>query len=141
MTCKTFTWASISVLVLLAACSKAPPEPAPAPAATPPAVVPAPEGTAASAAVDVSAWLGRWQGPEGTFLEISGTPGAYRVTVQNLDGPRSFDAATSATGLSFVRDGVTETVRAGNGVETGMKWLADKQDCLVVKAGEGYCRG
>lgn len=120
---------------LLAACSKAPPEPAPLPASAP--------GAAAEPASPVQrldAWLGRWQGPEGTFLEITGAPGAYRVTVQNLDGPRSFEASATETGLSFVRDGVTETVRAGSGADTGMKWLADKQDCLVVKVGEGYCR-
>ena len=38
------------------------------------------------------------------------------------------------------RDGVRESLRPGSGVETGMKWLQDKSDCLVVKPGEGYCR-
>ena len=42
--------------------------------------------------------------------------------------------------LEFERDGVQETVRAGDGDATGMKWLAGRKDCLVVKAGEGYCR-
>lgn len=114
-------------------CSKTAPEPPPAPVAA--------SGPVATAADMPAAWLGRWQGPEGTFLDISGTAGAYRVTVQNLDRPRSFDATASAGTLSFTRDGVTETVRAGSGADTGMKWLADKKDCLVVKAGEGYCRG
>lgn len=137
MNCPTPALAAIVLVALLQGCSKAPPEPMPAasPASAPNAVA-----DAASPARGVDAWLGRWQGPEGTFLEITGTPGAYRITVQNLDGPRRFDASSGTAGLSFVRDGVTETVRAGNGADTGMKWLADKQDCLVVKTGEGYCR-
>lgn len=115
----------------LVACSKpgdstvAPPTPAPA----------------AVASVVSSSWVGRWQGPEGSYLEIAGGPGTYRITVQNLDGPRSFDAKAGSGTLVFVRDGAVETLRAGNGTDTGMKWLADKRDCLVVKTGEGYCRG
>jgi hypothetical protein len=27
-----------------------------------------------------------------------------------------------------------------DGARTGMKWLADKRDCLTVAFGEGYCR-
>ena len=67
-------------------------------------------------------------------------PGTYSITVQNLDGPRSFDAKAGSGTLVFVRDGAIETIRRGNGTDTGMKWLADKRDCLIVKAGEGYCR-
>ena len=104
-----------------------------------PAEVHAPRA-AASAADGADVWVGRWQGPEVTFLDITGGPGTYRITVQNLDGPRSFDAKAGSSSLVFTRDGVVETLRAGTGVDTGMKWLADKRDCLVVKAGEGYCR-
>ncbi|KQW45859.1 hypothetical protein ASD88_10835 [Pelomonas sp. Root662] len=86
-------------------------------------------------------WGGRWLGPEGTYLEVSGGPGTYSITVRNLDGPRSFDAKAGSGTLVFVRDGTVETIRRGNGTDTGMKWLADKRDCLIVKAGEGYCRG
>jgi hypothetical protein len=31
-------------------------------------------------------------------------------------------------------------LRATDGAGTGMKWLADKTDCLVVAPGEGFCR-
>lgn len=117
-------------VLMLGGCSKTTPEAPPAPAVA-----------AAGSAIPVG-WLGRWQGPEGTYLEISGGPGAYRVTVQNLDGPRSFAATAFANGsLGFVRDGVSETIRAGSGADTGMKWLVDKRECLAVKSGEGYCRG
>jgi len=103
-----------------------------------PARAPAP---ASAASVAVTPWLGRWQGPEGSWLEITGGPGSYTVTDNNLDGPRRFEAKAGLDSLVFTRDGVLETVRAGSGPETGMKWLADKRDCLIVKAGEGYCRG
>ncbi|WP_157280973.1 hypothetical protein [Pelomonas sp. Root1237] len=105
-----------------------------------PAAAPVP-ASAASASKASSPWVGRWHGPEGTYLEITGGPGTYSVTVQNLDGPRNFDAKAGTDTLVFTRDGVLETIRAGSGPETGMKWLADKHDCLIVKSGEGYCRG
>lgn len=119
----------IAGAAVLSACSK----PADSPSRPP----------APASAVPASSepWLGRWQGPEGTYLDISGGPGTYSVTVKNLDGPRSFEAKAGTDTLVFTRDGVLETIRAGSGPETGMKWLADKKDCLIVKTGEGYCRG
>lgn len=122
----------LTASVLLCACSR--PEP--------PQAVPAVQPTSAPASAPETAarWVGRWQGPEGTFLDISGGPGTHRVTISNLDGPRSFDAKAGSESLVILRDGTTETLRQGSGVDTGMKWLADKQDCLVVKRGEGYCR-
>ena len=106
-----------------------------APAA--PAPVPA-QATPATPATD--GWLGQWNGPEGTFLKLEGGDGKYQVTVRNLDGPRTFAAVAAGDRVEFERDGVKESVRATNGAETGMKWLADKQNCLTVRAGEGYCR-
>jgi len=85
-------------------------------------------------------WLGKWTGPEGTFLELAGGHGKYDVTVQNLDGPRKFEARYADGGIEFERDGTREVIRATNGAETGMKWLADKKNCLTVRTGEGYCR-
>lgn len=118
-----------------ALCACSPSEP---PLATPPSQ-PA-SAAAASAPETAGAWVGRWQGPEGTYLDITGGPGAYRVTISNLDGPRTFDARAGSDTLVILRDGTTETLRPGKGADTGMKWLADKQDCLIVKPGEGYCR-
>ncbi|MGV3591760.1 MAG: hypothetical protein ACO1PZ_08715 [Gammaproteobacteria bacterium] len=86
------------------------------------------------------AWLGDWHGPEGTLLTIAGGRGAYRITVRDLDGPRSFDGGAVADGITFERDGTPETIRATNGPGTGMKWLADKRNCLVIRPGEGFCR-
>jgi hypothetical protein len=85
-------------------------------------------------------WLGQWTGPEGTFLRLEGGQGKYTVTIQNLDGPRSFQGSASAGTVTFERDGVVETIHATDGAATGMKWLADKSDCLTIRTGEGYCR-
>jgi hypothetical protein len=86
-------------------------------------------------------WLGKWLGPEGTYLEIAADGQNYQVTIRNLDGPRTFPGAPAGDHITFQRDGITESIRPGTGKETGMKWLVDKTDCLVVKPGEGYCRG
>ena len=85
-------------------------------------------------------WLGKWNGPEGTFLQLAGGNGKYQVTIQSLDGPRTFQGNAAGDRLEFERNGVKESVRATNGVETGMKWLSEKSNCLTVRAGEGYCR-
>lgn len=130
-------WAAALALALsLVACgdrdtadtpATASPEPAPAPAAPPPA-----PGT--------DQWIGQWNGPEGSFVRITGSSGHYDVTVQNLDGPRTFVGRTVGNTIEFERDGKREALRASNGDQTGMKWLAGKKDCLMVRAGEGYCR-
>jgi hypothetical protein len=85
-------------------------------------------------------WQGRWNGPEGTYLDITGTPADYRLTIADLDGPRRFVGRAQGGQIVFVRDGVVERIRAGDGEATGMKWLLDKQNCLTVRSGEGYCR-
>ena len=86
------------------------------------------------------AWVGRWFGPEGTYLELAGANGVYEVTIKDLDAARTFAGATAGERIEFVRDGVPESIRATNGDATGMKWLAGKASCLTIKAGEGYCR-
>lgn len=100
-------------------------------------------GCAGSSVGDASVteqWLGRWTGPEGTYLDISGTQADYRLTIANLDGPRRFVGRAQGASIVFVRDGVVETLSASDGEATGMKWLLDKQNCLTVRSGEGYCR-
>ncbi|WP_426211754.1 hypothetical protein [Massilia sp. TWP1-3-3] len=117
-----------AVLASVAGCSK--PGVAPGPAVTNPASV-----------IDPAApLLGRWSGPEGTFLLVEGEGGKYVVTVQNLDGPRTFDAKGAGDSVTFVRDGKTMTIKPTNGAGTGMKWLAKRKDCVVIEAGEGFCR-
>lgn len=86
-------------------------------------------------------WLGKWIGPEGTFLQLSSQKGGYRIVIQSLDARRSFmGTAMGQDRIQFRRDGKTRQIRAGNGRDTGMKWLSEKQNCLIVEVGEGYCR-
>jgi len=85
-------------------------------------------------------WLGVWKGPEGTFLRIEGGKGSYSITIQNLDGPMTYKGSAAGARIEFERSGVNEVIRATNGAETGMKWLADKSHCLTIRPGEGFCR-
>lgn len=73
-------------------------------------------------------------------MKLSGGQGRYDITIQNLDGPRSFTGRAAGEHIEFERNGQRETLRATDGQATGMKWLADKKDCLSVRPGEGYCR-
>lgn len=93
-----------------------------------------------SAATDSLSWTGRWNGPEGTYLDIAEKGEGYAITIANLDGPRNFEGSPVDHGIKFNRDGIDEIIREGSGKETGMKWLMDKKDCLIVTEGEGYCR-
>jgi hypothetical protein len=85
-------------------------------------------------------WMGRWSGPEGTYLELSRSGDRISIHIENLDNVKRYEGTAAADSISFVRDGKVETIHAGNGRQTGMKWLADKKDCLVIRSGEGYCR-
>jgi hypothetical protein len=85
-------------------------------------------------------WLGKWNGPEGTSLLLEGGRGKYQITIQDLDGPRTYQGTAVGAQIQFDRNGETESIRATSGTETGMKWLSDKSDCLTIRPGEGYCR-
>ena len=128
----------LTLACVLAACGESSPPPQTNTPAAPPAPAAAPPPAAPTDAA--SAWIGRWSGPEGTYLDVAASNGKYSIAIRNLDGERTFDAASTVSGLTFERDGTTETVHSGSGADTGMKWLQEKSDCLVVKSGEGYCR-
>jgi hypothetical protein len=85
-------------------------------------------------------WLGQWNGPEGTFLRLEGGNGRYTLTIQYLDGPRTYSGNSNGDHIDFERNQVKESIHATDGAATGMKWLADKSHCLTIRAGEGYCR-
>lgn len=87
-----------------------------------------------------NSWLGQWDGPEGTYIVLSKNGDKYSVDIRSLDGVQSYQGVAAGDHIQFAREGATETIRAGNGEQTGMKWLAGKKNCLVVKSGEGYCR-
>jgi len=85
-------------------------------------------------------WLGRWEGPEGTYLRLAKNGDKYVVEIQDLDGPKTFEGFADGHRIRFTRDGKTEFISAGDGQATGMKWLAEKKNCLLTKLGEGWCR-
>jgi hypothetical protein len=97
-------------------------------------------GDGAPTTTPADAWLGRWNGPEGTFLLLEKADDGYDVTIQNLDGARVFRGVALGERVQFERDGMTESIRATDGPATGMKWLTDKSNCLTIRDGEGYCR-
>lgn len=97
------------------------------------------------AAVDVSGLLGKWIGVEGTTLMVSKTTtesdgDRYILDFVMLDGPVSVQGVSVSDGIQFSRDGETFTLHPGSGEDTGMKYLVDKKDCVVVQSYEGYCR-
>lgn len=92
-------------------------------------------------------WVGRWIGVEGLFLDISKNeaagPGHYFLDMQyglDADQRGTFEGQATAAGISFNREDGPQLLQAGDGEATGMKWLLEKEDCLVVEIGEGYCR-
>ena len=126
----------IGISFTLGACSDKAAEPVPDVAPTPTEAIH--DNTPAASITDQ--WLGQWNGPEGTFLRLEANDGKYKVTIQNLDGPRRFEGISSGNTIRFERDGIQESIHASNGAETGMKWLSEKSNCLTVRTGEGYCR-
>jgi hypothetical protein len=85
-------------------------------------------------------WLGQWNGPEGTYLLLSKNGEKYVVKIQSLDGWATYEGNVAGDRIQFQRDGNAEMIRAGSGRDTEMKWLLDKRNCLIIKAGEGFCR-
>lgn len=132
---------SISLLsVVLAACDGA--GTSTTPAASPPASSAQATSTSAVSTTDPGqAWLGRWNGPEGTYLQLDATGGdSYDVRIKDLDAERTFKGIGQDGAVHFERDGKKESLKATDGDATGMKWLAGKTKCLTVHTGEGYCR-
>ena len=99
---------------------------------------PTPSPVPSTAPRKIDEWIGRWNGPEGTYLEISKSGDAYEIQIKDLDKVQTYRGTSD--GISFERNGKAETIRSGNGERTGMKWLLDKKNCLVIRFGEGYCR-
>ena len=140
---KSLTMAAAAAAILLTGCEKAE---APAPADTttetvPVETVPAEEADAA-ASHRFASWAGKWTGVEGMYATITpAEPGRYRLEMQSdLDTRGSYDGTDSEHGIRFTRGGEDLTLRRASGDETGLKYLAGKTDCLMVKPCEGYCR-
>ncbi|WP_156348665.1 lysozyme inhibitor LprI family protein [Sphingomonas sp. Leaf23] len=90
-----------------------------------------------------AAFVGRWRGGEGTYLKISHQDTGFVIDNQwgldaNMRG--KFIGKVTPAGLSFRRNGVTETLRPSKGNAINRSALAGKTDCLMVSRDEGYCR-
>src|SRR5690349_20629189 len=123
----------VTMLVLVVGCeSRNPSAPSAADGGIPTA---RPAGAPAAAGRPTDAWLGQWLGPEGTYLLLSKDGQKYAIKIQSLDGPASYEGVVAGDGIQFVRQGKSEWIRAGSGAETGMKWLLEKNHCLIIKTG------
>ncbi len=147
-----------SAAALTAACSGGAADSRPAASPTPTAspVVPAsptpaqtasptpaasPSGDAKTDGKAVENLIGKWNGPEGTFLEVTKKDGKFAIAIKDLDKVSNFEGTAKGDVIEFSREGKTETIRAATGEETGMKYMADKKDCVVVtKGSEGFCK-
>jgi hypothetical protein len=87
-------------------------------------------------------WLGKWIGVEGNYLQIDAgdAPGVYTITEGTLDGQLRYTGQTTGDGIAFTNAGKTGKISAGAGPDTGLKYLADKKNCLVIESGRGFCR-
>lgn len=95
--------------------------------------------------VDPAQWIGRWTGVEGMYLDIQPDPargnGAFMLEMQySLDDMGTFPGDAVGSGIRFTRPDGTFLLTATDGEATGLRYLLDKQDCLTVTTGEGYCR-
>ncbi|HWW56122.1 MAG TPA: hypothetical protein VN047_04445 [Sphingopyxis sp.] len=144
---KSVFFAGAVALVLLTGCEKAE-APAPAdttttevPVETVPTETPAAEDPA-TAPHRFASWAGKWTGVEGMYVTITtAEPGKYKLEMQSdLDTKGTYDGNDSEHGIKFKRGNEELSLRRGNGDETGLKYLAGKKECLIVKEGEGYCR-
>ena len=136
-------------LALLTGCEKAE---APAPTDTPTTTEEVPVETVPAEGADATdpatashrfaSWAGKWTGVEGMYATITPTePGKYKLEMQSdLDTKGTYDGEDSEHGIKFKRGDEELSLHRGNGDDTGLKYLAGKKDCLIVKPGEGYCR-
>ncbi|MFN3591349.1 MAG: hypothetical protein ACK4TG_04095, partial [Thermaurantiacus sp.] len=68
------------------------------------------------------------------------TPGRYELEIYSLDGKQETYGMAVPEGIRFERGGEERIIRAATGAETGLRYLAEKQDCLVIEPGLGFCR-
>lgn len=88
----------------------------------------------------LSAWMGKWDGPEGTYLKLEKSGEGYGVIIRDLDKEERYLGVASDMRIRFHRENKEEYIRLAPGRKTGVKWLLDKPYCLMIKQGEAYCR-
>lgn len=136
-------FAPLAALLLIAACAKPAPENvAVGNIADPDITEVTDDSGGGEGPTAVADWNGKWIGVEGLVLVIA--PGATadtrKLKITLMDGTNDYVGKVDDDQIEFMRDGKMETIHAGTGAETGLKYLADKDDCLIIKPGEGFCR-
>ena len=129
---------TLLMTVVMAGCDDRKQPEGPSPAATNPSPKPAvAPAEASNLRID---WLGKWVGPEGTYLVLSKNANKYVIEIHSLDGLATYEGTSAGDRIEFQRNGKTEFIHEGSGQDTGMKWLLDKKSCLIIRTGEGFCR-
>jgi hypothetical protein len=125
-----------AMALALAACAP------PAQESAVPSAEPMASADAKKAPPPTDAWIGKWIGVEGNFLDIQAgsAPGVYAITEQTLDGPKTYVGTGKDMTIEIVDSGKTFAIHAGTGDETGLKYLAGKNDCLIIEPSRGFCR-
>ncbi|WP_157622774.1 hypothetical protein [Solimonas soli] len=75
-----------------------------------------------------------------TWLDPAASGDHDRVKIRTLDGETRYEGRAAGDHIDFERNGSSASIGASDGAATGMKWLADKKDCLTIESGEGCCR-
>lgn len=145
-----FTLAAAAAFALGACETKTDVNPLPNPSPSPTAQPPSSPTVANPDEAAVQKLIGKWDGPEGTFISITEKKGAdgkqqlprkFDVEIKNLDKADKFEGTAKAGTIEFTRKGKVETVRAATGPETGMKGFEKETTCVVVtKGSEGFCK-
>jgi hypothetical protein len=91
-------------------------------------------------------WLGRWIGVEGEYMDILPVGVFYKINVFDMDGNKtsgiSEKAANQKQEIIFYTNQKAHVITAGTGEDTGMKWLAGENNCLIIEGGinTGFCK-
>lgn len=78
--------------------------------------------------------VGRWTGPEGTFVDVTPAGDGYRLVIRSGDSLAVFAGTVAGEGIAFTRGG------APCGLVASQDERRDGKTCVVVAPGEGYCR-
>jgi len=89
---------------------------------------------------DAPAFMGKWTGVKGATLDIAPNGTGYTLTLTDKAGRHDYPARVADGTLSFDRDGNAYTLTRGDGTATGEPELKGQHDCIIVAAGEGYCK-
>lgn len=140
------TFFSLAAITFAACTPETPPvrdttKPAASPTAVPSIVPNAEDKAPVDPKAPGAAFVGRWPGVEGTYLNVEAKGEKFDIEIKDLDGSKKYEGTAKGDTIEFTRNGKTETIKKATADETGMKWLQDKKNCVVItKGSEGYCR-